>query len=497
MRSESEDASEMLSDLGGQEAFVPQEFGIEKGLKSSVFQNQIWLTSLNSASNSNALVAVFDSLACKKNATENQDYRFQVFINSVFGQELGEVSFRKKSNEKKIDFAIGDFVYANIVQGQDNKLLDVFDILLEDICRTENSSDAKFSKYSVNQDVVSVLGEILRRVAPDCSFSNPDDSGWFCSMNQSSVAHAAVQLNDLKRHIVLHWQRSSYIFSRRLAVINLLVSSVQANAHQNFKLDDFCKILQRSTSEELPLTFTSKKWQKSVCGPLDLSLRREAAIIGVKSALREINQLKEFFEENAKKGNLQILIAQQELRPAAHPKGNIPHLKLKLRPLELMLTLNNKTYNLSFNDNDSIEDDMSLLEKDASETGCWHPFFSERRHLHELATILKLIGPENSSEESRQTCSKLSRSKPEKELSLEDSIFIPSRYLNKILSSETEFVVPNGSQKYLRLPPGTYAYVIDKIPDDLSQLETKEESSQGKFSWPPKGNSRVTISEWR
>ncbi len=477
VRSESTSASEQLPEL------ADDSLGNEKDdssaatlLRANLFRDHLWLVTSSKDESKDFPISLVDRASCG-----SDKLRFQVFLNSIFGQFSAHFALPIQSTLDQLEVSIDQ--QSILISLQDEP--DLFKRTLEQACHSTSGSQPV--KVEVANEFKTALRSVLERIAPDCSFGEPEESGWFCTLQQGSSELTLDSLKIIKKHMILNWQRYPYILSRKIALTEMLAEALldrNASLPGYIDFDAFCNILQKSAISELPLSFAARRWQKAACSSQDGASRRLAANIGLKDALAEIRELNTFHEKSVKKGLLQLRIPTQKFKPPQASNSDI-HLKLLIKPIEVSILRDGVELVI----NSENAENSSSWKRNLSEKTCWHPVYGERTNLLNVATLLKLVNSANAPSSCILMDQKTSSA-------TEDAFLNPDVYLLKLLASETEFVTPNGTQKFLRLLPGTYKYNLERIPEDLVRLDQIEERTSGQILWNDKGNTKLIITEW-
>lgn len=340
--------------------------------------------------------------------------------------------------------------------------------MVTDICNEFDNS--KNGQVIISELLQSKIADWLEATAPDCEFSYGDKSGWTCQLESINAKTALREILGVKHTMIRRWSRQPYLLARRLAVSESLATILTAKKdRRDSELNVFCKMISHSLPEELPLTISSKTWQKSVCDNNN-TLRFEAAHFGLSKAVAEIDFMRILFENTSRLGYFSVKIPTQDV-----PEKN---LWVRLIPKEdVSLNLIEMTSKLFASDK----------EKDRNEEFCWHPVYGESPSLMNVSRQLRL------SELSEQVvCSKPSQDTATTELTE------AAQYLSDSLMSEAEFVVTNGRAKLLRLPLGNYDYSIQGLPGDPAiwdEVEGFGNISQGTVAWGGK-TPRPVVRNW-
>jgi hypothetical protein len=284
------------------------------------------------------------------------------------------------------------------------------------------------SHLATNNDSVAYFSSILKLLAPDCDFRPLVDGEWHCNIDAVEASLAEREIRELQSTIVRRWSRLPYILTRRLAVSQSLANAVSHSA----KMPSFCKILDFSIPEELPLVFSSLRWRQAVCGNSSDEQRSEAATIGLSKALNEIELLRQLFEQSSNLGMMTLRLPKELETPTREFWISLaPHQDVA----ENLAKLSARIW---------AENVASSNKGQEITTGCWHPIFGSEHAKLLLAKQLDLVGTAGAN-----LCTDITAMPPE----VSDD---PHRYLAGSITSETEFVLNNHGSILLRLPIGSY-----------------------------------------
>jgi hypothetical protein len=275
---------------------------------------------------------------------------------------------------------------------------------------------------------IDYFKSVLSLLAPDCDFRPQADGKWHCHIDSVDGDLADREIRELQSTILRRWSRLPYILTRRLAVSHSLAQSVT----QPSKFSYFCRILDHSIPDELPLVFSSLRWRQSVCGNVPDAQRKEAATIGLSKALGEIELLRQLFEQSSNLGMMTLRLPREM---SAVSKEFWVSLSPKQDVAENLAKLSARIW---------AENVASGGNGQEVTTGCWHPIFGSEHAKLLLAKQLDLVGTAKAN-----LCTDATAMPPE----VSDD---PHRYLAGSITSETEFVLNNFDSILLRLPIGSY-----------------------------------------
>jgi hypothetical protein len=349
----------------------------------------------------------------------------------------------------------------------------------------------------------------MGKMVPDCKSIEVDSRVARCQLDALLPQPALVKTEDFQKAMIRKWSRQPYILARRTGVVSTLAKTVTDLAN-NDGVAKFCRVLQFSIPEELPVVMTSHRWQQALCSG-DSKLRREAALFGLAKGTQELAMLRELYEGTSRVGLLSVKIPIQTIPGRAQEVSRQP-LRVTIAPDDTVsqnLVDEAKKY-LGRSDNDDrprklLRGKRSGRSKKYFETAvmsgkatevdlakaqradmCWHPVFGESWGLLRIADGMRLTG-EGFNLECGLIYERTDASSKE--------IASLSRYLLQSLSSETEFVMDNGQSKLLRLPEGHYKYTVHVLPaNPLDSEDFDDESSPkttGEIGWGESRNHAI------
>lgn len=361
--------------------------------------------------------------------------------------------------------------------------------------------------------LVSLQEKILsaiKKITPDCKSVAFDSRVARCNLETLLPQPALVRTEDFRKSMIRKWSRQPYILARRTGVVSTLAKAA-TNLSNEESFAKFCRVLQFSLPEELPVLMTSRRWQNALCsGQSDL--RREAAFYGLAKGTQELDMLRELYEGTSRVGQLSVKIptnvipgraefaSRQPLRVTITPDDEVSkRLVLEAKkylgkserdehPRRLVRVKNAKRSRRNL---EVAPTPKAVLEAAAPAHSdmCWHPIFGESWGLLRVSDGMKLTGDGFNLE-----CGFIY----EHDGAGDKDVAALSKYLLQSLSSETEFVLDNGQAKLLRLPEGRYKYTVHVLPaNPLDSEEVDDENtpkSTGEIGW---GNSRNhSIKHW-
>ncbi|RYZ56596.1 MAG: hypothetical protein EOP07_12210 [Proteobacteria bacterium] len=299
------------------------------------------------------------------------------------------------------------------------------------------------------------LMSVLTNVAPDCRFETVDGK-LSCNIGHASEQDVRGRLEVLTKNMSTKWNHQPYLLIRRLTLTKQLLEASQLN--DDFKaVHKFCRVIEASLPNELPLAFRSKVWQAKVChskNPEDKLL-----MVGLDQAVREIESLAHRIEDTSLVGTFTLAVP--------HDKSPVKEYWITLQPLDLPVL---------------VKAENTIL------TPCvWHPIFADQMDKALIAMDLGQL----SSTSSKSFCSPV----PDLAKAKKDS----DNYIRASIASEMEFPIVNGQSKLLRLPTGDYKYNITQLNGPFSEeMFTTEEIipiSIGQVSWKT-NRPHLIIKNW-
>jgi hypothetical protein len=427
---------------------------VEKLAGSKIQANQFYDVHLTTPENSEiSSLAKISATSCKisKRIGKPKNITWQLKMDSAFGEMIIHLShaYKNKKNQYQVEVDQQRFTLKVVGTNFSQKLID-------DIC-AEVPADGNTIKLTHSSEqkaqVESHFAEILKALAPDCQIQfNPALSSWSCSLEGLDPKVAEQEIAQMRSTIIRRWSRLPYILTRRLSMAHLLAKIYQ-EPKATPKLTNFCQILETSLFEELPLAFTSRTWQESVCSSQDQNQRERAIQIGLNKALTEIEQLRQLYERSSRLGLLTLRLPKELEKPTRDflisliPETNVTE---ELAKVSANIWIEN------------LKESASSPTPNSSMTsGCWHPLFSKNYPQLILAKQLDLVGSTSTS-----SCTDTTDNS--------GAIFVnPHVYLADSVTSETEFTLSNRHSILLRLPSGSYKVLVHQ----LIPMEGDEEDS--------------------
>ncbi len=299
--------------------------------------------------------------------------------------------------------------------------------LRQTLCRAVTRRGHFFYGHA-DSELLRSLSAWLQVLSPPCLIKFRPVRGFHCELPVPAVRPERKTLERIKLRMVRAWQRQPYLLTRRLAIAVDLAQILSDG--EAARLTRFCQVLRNSSVRELPLAFTSTRWQQSVCNTQDASLKHAA--LGLQLAVREITLFKHLFERASHRGNVAVRIAA----PLSH------RFWVLLTPTAATRATTVRHY----------QQVLATRDPHKSTPTCWHPFFSENMRLHHLAQAIGLH---------TGRCGTVLY--PPLPATARNDLL--GNYLVASITSETEFAISNGRTKFLRLPSGTYDYRISPLPN--------------------------------
>jgi len=359
------------------------------------------------------------------------------------------------------------------------------------------------------KDLQDAMTVALTKLTPDCREIKFESRAVACRLDQMMPQVAVVKTEEFQKAMIRKWSRQPYILARRTGVVGTL-----ARAATNIGNDDaflkFCKVLQFSLPEELPIVMTSRRWQTALCSG-ESQTRREAAFYGLAKGAQELDMLRELYEGTSRVGVLSVKIPgseipktqesllRQPLRVVISPDENVSQ-KLVDQAKRYLGRADREDWprrklrgkrgskQRKFFEVARVSKELQLTAVEPVEM-CWHPVFGEASGLLRIADGMKLTGKGFSLE-----CGYME----DRSESAESEVAALSKYLLQSLSSETEFVLDNGQSKLLRLPEGNYRYTVQLLPENPLDSEGVDEDNvpktSGEIHWDT--TKRHAIRSW-
>ncbi len=342
----------------------------------------------------------------------------------------------------------------------------------------------------ISSSLKSGVERAIAAIVPDCSNVESTTDGWRCSLKTLMPQAAIVQVEDLQQAMIKRWSRQPYIIARK-AGVTMSLARISTNLTTADSFNKFCKLLQFSLPEELPLVMTSPSWQKGLCDGNDKD-RREISFHGLAKAIEELNLLRQLYENTSKVGLFSVRIPDHEI-PGRAPSGPqpfriiiTPEADVTDRLVEVASTMLGRPATAQGRKLRHTASTQTLLvPAGPRKPSCWHPIFSDSPTLLRVAEGMRLTG-EGFKGECRTGISLTAAT---------GTLEALAKYLMQSLASETEFVMDNGQSKLLRLPEGGYKYSVQVLPQNpIDAEESVEEAtpeSHGDLSWGTAKNHAI------
>jgi hypothetical protein len=138
--------------------------------------------------------------------------------------------------------------------------------LKDQICAVSKSSSMEFIEIPDQQHkgLQAAIAAALQKITPDCREIDFERETITCKLESMMPQAALVKTEEFQKSMIRKWSRQPYILARRTGVVSTL-----ARAATNIANDEafvkFCKVLQFSLPEELPIVMTSRRWQSALC----------------------------------------------------------------------------------------------------------------------------------------------------------------------------------------------------------------------------------------
>jgi len=434
-------------------------FGLStaESTSSEPASNYIKFVHKSTPSDSTDSIIELNTAVCEPSETQDTSLKWRLTVHSPFGSQQALIEYPQTNKtiialvtieNRNLEMVLTDYPTA-----EDIKFA----------CKT--FEDDEKSTVLIDNQFVERVRPWAEEIAPDCRFPEDNLNKFSCTMNTTNPGVALKELVSIKSNMIRRWSRQPYLLARRVAVAQQLAKALLTNSVT--KLDAICNVIKFSLAAELPIVMTSTKWSAATCKG-EYADRVLAANIGLHKSLEEIQTFKRLFETTAKLGYFTIRIPRTEAPTKTMLVNLTPHSDVK----ENLLTAISKTWATEYN--------SELPEF------CWHPLFAESSELLYKARYLALANQSGSA-----TC----KIAAENKIKLEK---IAKTYLADSIASETEFVVSNYRAKLLRLPEGSYDFVIQGLPDDPSQWDDAAEfgpQSTGLISWTKRRPNPI-IRKW-
>lgn len=334
------------------------------------------------------------------------------------------------------------------------------------------NTESEDRQLGIDQLFVENMRQWMKAISPDCTRVDLLTTGFECTLGSIEPGRAAEILAQTQKQMVQKWSRQPYLFARRVALgINLAQALANNNSDQD--LNTFCKILTTAAPGELPITLSSRRWQRGVCNN-ESKNRRQLGLFGLGRTVEELNFLTKLFDSTSRLGQLVIKIPDADL-----PEKQI---LLNLAPeIDVADSIANEASRL-------INEAQNIPDRENRQI-CWHPVYGESVAMLRTALGLGLVNGEG-----RALCKTSTILYSDQGPSLSSA----DRYIAESITSETEFIVANGQTRTLRLPAGRYSYSLRALPadhegwDDASQQVA---TAGGLIVWDQR-KPRAVISKW-
>jgi len=401
---------------------------------------------IQDANQKEAYVGEFDRTTC----VDGLPTLWVTSFNSLFGQHHFDFDFTAIADHKSNS--------VNIKAGQEHfqVLADAYPkaIAGQGLCDLPFRTDS--THLPANSEAGKELMSLLAAVAPDCLFQTDKDGKLECAIGHANEQSIRSRLDQLTKNMSTKWNHQPYLLIRRLTLTKqLLEASVQNDDLKS--VHKFCRILEFSLPNELPLSFRSKTWQTKVCH--DKKMDNDLVLVGLDHAVREIESLANRIEDTSLIGTFTLAVPRD--------KSPVKEYWITLQPLDLPIL---------------VKSENPILN------ACvWHPLFADQVDKALIAMDLGQI----LSTSNKSFCTPI----PDLTKAKKDS----DNYIRTSIASEMEFPIVNGQSKQLRLPTGDYKFSITQLNGPFSEeMFTTEEIipiSIGQVSWKT-NRPHLIIKNW-
>ena len=444
----------------------------------------------------------FDRSFCI-NKTRNQPLRWKLNFSSVYGPHSAIVKYSENSlftDDKSKSDTKPEQLTPSIVIDQSiltsSKLKHIPITNLDSLCKKETLAESSRE----------VIESWLYTIAPDCNFKYESES-WICQIENVDAEIVLKELDDIRRLAIKRWNRHPYLLARKIAITNQLaaivekinsvkdeylnpdmkkkvelettfdielgnygkkVTDIGEELQTKFKI--FCNVLTNSDPKEIPIVMSSS-WQEKLCSSsTDNKTRYELSSIGVSKAFSEIDFLKSLMERTSNLGLFSVRFPKSQV--------NTNYFTVSLQPEESVART-------------IAEQSMAIVGRGLSSESsdvcaCWNPMFQDSKTFS-IARSLDIVG------QTQDVDCSLHQPGQEKNIDYSKDI---SAYLTDAVTSETEFLISNGSSKLLRLPPGTYRYTIKEFYHEDQEETADNKAVVGSITWSRR-RPNVSVNEWK
>jgi hypothetical protein len=406
----------------------------------------------------------------------------------------------------------GGLLTLGIVEDSETKLsgFEIGQEFKDALCHAENqpADGVLLLNNDLHAKLVSLVSSAMQKMVPDCKSVTFDARSVKCGLEQLMPQPALIKTEEFQKAMIRKWSRQPYILARRTGVVSTLARSAM-NLSNDDGFGKFCKVLQFSLPEELPVVMTSRRWQNALCSAQS-SVRKEAAFYGLSKGVQELAMLRELYEQTSREGLLSVKIplqtipgraveaSRQPLRVTIAPDSDVSKKLVEEarqylgRPevdeLPRRLSRGKRAARLRLRHEHLIAKPVVASLAPARSDMCWHPVFAESWDLMRVADGMKLTG-----DGFQFDCGLIDAREDESK----KEVASLSKYLLQSLSSETEFVIDNGQSKLLRLPQGKYQYTVHVLPaNPLDSEDIEDESnpkSTGELGWGSSRNHAIKV----
>lgn len=355
-------------------------------------------------------------------------------------------------------------------------------------------------------EVVAAIGGWLAGFAPDCNAgvqpAASGTAGWICQPATPDVAGIHVALEKTRQAMISGWTRQPYLLARRVAIginITTALQNSKGEADPRPALKNACAIIRRSLRPELPLVLDDQRVIDTFCGELAKPDEAKAMAVSVAAKIAgEVSSLRQIFENTSKTGTLTVSLpaadqANSTFLVTLKPEEDVV-LGLAKFTQAMLIERQNAWRGVGAGDRRTgggrrraaAETPSFNIATDAAHDAgailgyaCWHPLFDGTHQRLLIAQELGLVTSPN-----QPAC--VGREGPGSG-GIDDVTWTPQRYVAESITSDTEFLVTNGETKVLRLPTGTYSYIIQVLQQAASAIEDSAMPAapiaEGKIEW--------------
>lgn len=332
-----------------------------------------------------------------------------------------------------------------------------------------------------NGVVYNQVTDWLARWYPNFTCQPEPGVGWNCLLpSKYSLSHAKRVLNSLESRTLKRWVRQPYLVLRNLAVSHQLVAeNIETNSSSSRRAAraPFCSSLKRIGQEEIPLVFSDLSWQKSYCEQQEEAKKRPAARIGLAFQTEVLDHLVTLSTLVSVPGRFRLSLPEK-ITKQFEGQGYLVKMVPQQDVIDKVWQNSHKLWNQKVQ---SLKEGQELGGVTLS-AHCPYPGLSQNglRRLHLwLGRRDFALG-----------CTMVGGALLEQEIKLQQA---------KMLVGEAEFLIGNHRRKVLRLPQGTYHYMVYPVPKSQKRWNpdgwTDKPVASGLISWRPGKASLRTVSK--